>query len=192
MFFQDCLPCSNECRSCFGPTESQCTSCRNYKLFLDGGPGDNSTAFNCTDSCPPEAPHKIFPQDNSDPYCSEKPLQHALRAESPKTTVIIGAVIAIALSLMLLVGAIGWLYHQKTKAKHSATKMALALTGLEDNEPLRPTNVKPNLAKLRIVKEAELRKCHELLGYGAFGTVYKGVWYPEGENVKIPVAIKVG
>lgn len=26
---------------------------------------------------------------------------------------------------------------------------------------------------------------------GAFGRVYKGVWVPEGENVKIPVAIKV-
>merc|ERR1719430_2674576 len=51
-------------------------------------------------------------------------------------------------------------------------------------------NIKPNLAKLRIVKEAELRK-GGILGYGAFGTVYKGVWVPEGENVKIPVAIKV-
>ena len=46
------------------------------------------------------------------------------------------------------------------------------MTGFEDNEPLKPTNVKPNLAKLRIVKEAELRK-GGILGYGAFGTVYK-------------------
>jgi hypothetical protein len=46
------------------------------------------------------------------------------------------------------------------------------LTGMEDNEPLRPSNVKPNLAKLRIVKEAEMRK-GGILGYGAFGTVFK-------------------
>lgn len=46
------------------------------------------------------------------------------------------------------------------------------MSGFEDNEPLKPTNVKPNLAKLRIVKEAELRK-GGILGYGAFGTVYK-------------------
>ena len=66
----------------------------------------------------------------------------------------------------------------------------MVMTGYEDNEPLRLTNIKPNLAKLKIVKEAELRKGAPL-GHGAFGTVYKGVWVPEGENVKIPVAVKV-
>ena len=64
------------------------------------------------------------------------------------------------------------------------------MTGNDLNEPLRLTNIKPNLAKLKIVKEAELRK-GGILGGGAFGTVYKGVWVPEGENVKIPVAVKV-
>lgn len=40
------------------------------------------------------------------------------------------------------------------------------------------------------LQELELRK-GSILGSGAFGTVYRGVWIPEGENVKIPVAIKV-
>ena len=39
-------------------------------------------------------------------------------------------------------------------------------------------------------QEVELRK-GGILGSGAFGTVYKGVWLPRGENIKIPVAIKV-
>lgn len=69
-------------------------------------------------------------------------------------------------------------------------KLALAMTGLEDNEPLRPTNVKPNLKKFRAVKEEELRISHKL-GNGAFGEVFSGIWIPEGQNVKVPVAIKV-
>lgn len=58
------------------------------------------------------------------------------------------------------------------KAKEEQVKMTRVMTGMEDNEPLRPSNVKPNLAKLRIVKEAEMRK-GGVLGFGAFGTVYK-------------------
>lgn len=46
------------------------------------------------------------------------------------------------------------------------------------------------MASLRLIKESELRKGN-IVGSGAFGTVYKGVWVPTGENVKIPVAIKV-
>lgn len=79
---------------------------------------------------------------------------------------------------------------QKTKAKKDAVKMSKVLAGCEDSEPLRPSNVGPNLTKLRIIKEAEIRR-GGVLGMGAFGRVYKGVWVPEGENMKIPVAIKV-
>uniref|UniRef100_A0A8D3AFW2 receptor protein-tyrosine kinase n=1 Tax=Scophthalmus maximus TaxID=52904 RepID=A0A8D3AFW2_SCOMX len=57
-------------------------------------------------------------------------------------------------------------------------------------EPLTPSGEAPNQALLRILKETELRKLR-VLGSGAFGTVFKGLWVPEGENVKIPVAIKV-
>uniref|UniRef100_A0A9J8BCP6 Epidermal growth factor receptor n=1 Tax=Cyprinus carpio carpio TaxID=630221 RepID=A0A9J8BCP6_CYPCA len=57
-------------------------------------------------------------------------------------------------------------------------------------EPLTPSGEAPNQALLRILKETEFKKI-KVLGSGAFGTVYKGLWVPEGENVKIPVAIKV-
>uniref|UniRef100_A0A665VZV6 Receptor protein-tyrosine kinase n=1 Tax=Echeneis naucrates TaxID=173247 RepID=A0A665VZV6_ECHNA len=57
-------------------------------------------------------------------------------------------------------------------------------------EPLTPSGEAPNQALLRILKEPEFKKT-KVLGSGAFGTVYKGLWVPEGEDVKIPVAIKV-
>jgi L1 cell adhesion molecule len=85
---------------------------------------------------------------------------------------ILGGVLVCAVLVLIFVAVVFCQWHQRAKAKENAVKMTMALTGLEDNEPLRPTNVKPNLAKLRIVKEAEMRK-GGILGYGAFGTVFK-------------------
>ena len=106
----------------------------------------------------------------------------------------ISAIMGGTLGCLFLLGiffiVVCFFWWQRNKTKEAALKMTMTMMPYDDNEPLKPTNIKPNLAKLRIVKEAELRK-GGILGYGAFGTVYKGVWVPEGENVKIPVAIKV-
>ena len=85
---------------------------------------------------------------------------------------ILGGVLVCSVILIIFLGVLCCQWRQRAKDKENAVKMTLALTGLEDNEPLRPTNVKPNLAKLRIVKEAEMRK-GGILGFGAFGTVFK-------------------
>ena len=39
-------------------------------------------------------------------------------------------------------------------------------------QPLTPTDAKPDMSTLRLVKESELRKGN-IIGSGAFGTVYK-------------------
>ncbi|KAI5701408.1 hypothetical protein M8J75_009143 [Diaphorina citri] len=104
--------------------------------------------------------------------------------------VILGAVFMLFFLMMIFLVALGYRWRQNIKEQENAVKMTMVLTGLDDNEPLQPSTVKPNMEKLKIVKEAEMRK-GGVLGYGAFGTVYKGVLVPEGENVKIPVAIKV-
>lgn len=180
-----------ECRGCYGPDNNHCYNCRNYKIFTSGGPGDNTTSFNCTATCPPEIPHKVFPEDNGEPYCSTEATVLPLFPANDHAPAILAAIIFCALLLILFLLVVFYHWRQRAKAKENAIKMTMAaLQGGGLDEPLRPTNVKPNLAKLRIVKEAELRK-GGILGYGAFGTVYKGVWVPEGENVKIPVAIKV-
>ena len=47
----ECLPCNNECRVCYGPHASDCTSCYNYKLylvsFIFGISGDHMLIFDC-------------------------------------------------------------------------------------------------------------------------------------------------
>ena len=50
--------------------------------------------------------------------------------------------------------------------------------------------VAPNLTKITIIPEDSL-KLEEVLGSGAFGTVYKGCWKPEGEGFEYTVAVKV-
>lgn len=101
-------------------------------------------------------------------------------------------VIPVVVLIFILAIAAVFIYccYKRVKEKEASVKMSRVLSGCEDSEPLRPTNVRPNLTKLRIVKEAELRR-GGILGMGAFGRVFKGVWIPENENVKIPVAIKV-
>jgi L1 cell adhesion molecule len=86
-------------------------------------------------------------------------------------------IIGVTVCLVLFIGcAVFFIYQWQNKIlnKENAVKMTRVLAGMdrEDNEPLRPTNVKPNLAKLRIIKEAEMRQ-GGVMGYGAFGTVYK-------------------
>lgn len=186
---QLCIQCHSECRECVGPGPENCLACHNYKIPLEGNPGDNTTSFNCTSSCPPELPHKIFTQDN-EPFCSDQIGNSYPLETNPRIPIILFGVLILFVVLVIFLGIVAYQYCRKIKVKENAVKMTLALTGLEDNEPLRPTNVKPNLAKLIMVKESEMRK-GGILGYGAFGTVFKGVWIPEGENIKIPVAIKV-
>ncbi|CAO1345298.1 unnamed protein product [Diamesa hyperborea] len=191
-----CYQCDDECQKCHGAGPGNCYNCKNFKIFRDDIKPEqysNTTFFNCTSVCPPEYKYKVF-AENTDlktrPYCSASP------PESPRFStaagvpyVLIVAFVFLSLVLLFLI-LLTYVCRQKTKAKKDAVKMSKVLAGCEDSEPLRPTNVGPNLTKLRIIKEAEIRR-GGILGMGAFGRVYKGVWVPENENVKIPVAIKV-
>ena len=53
--------------------------------------------------------------------------------------------------------------------------MTMVMSGYEDNEPLRPTNIKPNLSQLRIVKEEDLS---DDLAYSTLSRVSKLPWDP--------------
>lgn len=186
-----CTPCHSECKGCSGPTSTDCIKCRNLRIYLTDS---KDAQYNCTDTCPAEIPHRIYLDEQlqnqiDEPYCSEHANGNPNMVTARIPTVLV-VILVIAFILLVILSIICYTCRQRAKANKEAVKMTMVLTGCEDNEPLRPTNVKPNLAKLRIVKEGELRR-GGMLGFGAFGKVYKGVWVPEGENVKIPVAIKV-
>jgi len=82
--------------------------------------------------------------------------------------------------------------HRFQQEKDKKFKLTMHLSGIEDVEPLTPSHMKPNLAPLRSIKETELRKGRQL-GSGFGGTVYQGLWTPEGQEQlgPRPVAIKV-
>lgn len=183
-----CYPCHSECRGCHGIGADMCDECRNLKIY-NGDPNDNSTTFNCTEKCPESHPHKIH--SNNGFHCAAEPTKYSMHGEHT-TTAQLWILLAVGTLCIAIFGSCVALYYtkKKIKAKQEAVKMTMVLAGCEDSEPLKPTTVGPNLTKLRMIKEAEIRR-GTILGMGAFGRVFKGVWVPEGENVKIPVAIKV-
>lgn len=190
-----CEQCDDECQRCYGPGINNCHDCKNFKIFYNNVRYEqyhNTTEFNCTSVCTSPNKYKVFPEPNdikSKPYCSaEAPASLALKHAGIQYTIFAG----IALIALLIVFCVMLWFCQKTKAKKDVVKMSKRLAGYEDSEPLRPTPVGPNLTKLRIILQDEIRRAG-VLGQGAFGRVYKGVWTYEdnGQKSKIPVAIKV-
>uniref|UniRef100_A0A3Q3GDE1 Receptor protein-tyrosine kinase n=1 Tax=Labrus bergylta TaxID=56723 RepID=A0A3Q3GDE1_9LABR len=193
-----CVPCHSECRplngsaSCHGPGADDCEECRN---FQDGD-------F-CVDHCPSgikEDQQTVWKYSNATGHCLSCNTNCTLSCTvmdergcpvdtrtGPGTT-IAAAVGGVVLFFILLALLVFYLRRQK-KLKRKET-MRRILQEHELVEPLTPSGASPNQAQMRILKETELKKLR-VLGAGAFGTVYKGVWAPDGENVKIPVAIKV-
>ncbi|XP_055959098.1 LOW QUALITY PROTEIN: epidermal growth factor receptor-like [Patella vulgata] len=196
---QKCEPCFDECRSgCRGSESTDCLACKNFKIYI----GEDDKRFNCTDECPQHLPYSVLDNNTnsetaSRTVCADNThpevialLSRNTEDEKKKMAIIVAPSVAGVLIVAVLIACIAWDCQKRAKAKEKTAKLTAKMTGWDEEVPLTPTTAKPDLAQLRLIKEYDLRR-GGIIGSGAFGTVYKGFWIPEGENVKIPVAIKV-
>ncbi|XP_053715073.1 melanoma receptor tyrosine-protein kinase-like isoform X2 [Synchiropus splendidus] len=192
----ECVPCHPEClkqkknRTCSGPGPDRCLQCARY---MDGPHcvarcphgvlgGSGALVWKFADStgrCQPC--HRNCTHGCSGPGlagCAGVP------AHSLLPLLVVGALLLLTVLVLLILVVL-----RRKRILRRRTQRRL-LQERELMQPLTPSGHAPNQALLRILKETELTKTRAL-GSGAFGTVHKGVWTPEGQDVRIPVAIKV-
>ncbi|KAJ8350673.1 hypothetical protein SKAU_G00258030 [Synaphobranchus kaupii] len=191
-----CLECDPQCEkaeddmfTCHGPGPDHCEKCLHFK----DGP-------NCVEKCPDglqgahsfifkyaEANKECHPcHSNCTQGCTGPRIQDCM-GMMDRTPLIAAGVIGGMFVAVIVVLSVAVSVRRKSIKKKRALRRFLET---ELVEPLTPSGTAPNQAQLRILKETELKRV-KVLGSGAFGIVYKGIWVPEGETVKIPVAVKI-
>jgi epidermal growth factor receptor len=163
---KECRDCSPECKTCDGAGPDHCRTCKEFEV-----PTKIETIKTCVLKCPDELPsYDVYRK------CTVRSLMYI--------EITYGAVIIFCIMLVLILIC----YREAQKARNERIQMSL-LAGLEDTVPLCQTGASPNMRSIRTIKEAEIRK-GGVLGTGEFGQVLKGLWMPENEKYKIPIAIK--
>ncbi|XP_062852662.1 receptor tyrosine-protein kinase erbB-3a [Trichomycterus rosablanca] len=194
----ECMPCHSECAvqenrpTCRGLGADQCEVCLN----LQDGP-------HCVSSCPDgvmgEQGLVIFKFYNGQRKCQPCHANCSRGCTGPglgdcldrKTSGLPVTAIALGVIAFALVGfsvfVMTVLYRRSLAIRRKRAMRRYLESG--DNSELLDPGEKGTKVHARILKASELRKMKPL-GTGVFGTVHKGVWIPEGDTIKIPVAIK--
>ncbi|KAG7257306.1 hypothetical protein CRUP_031808 [Coryphaenoides rupestris] len=196
-----CVACHPGCQpqdgrlSCTGPGADECVTCARLHdgpycvlscpsgvadaqkglifKFPNKGGACEPCHLNCTQGC-------LGPALKD---CLEMALLASTNSQTTGVALGVPACLIVALALVLL----GLLYHRGL-AIRSKRAMRRYLESGESFDPLGPGE-KGTRTCARILRPSELRKTKSL-GSGVFGTMHKGCWTPEGETIKIPVAIK--
>ncbi|XP_037643716.1 epidermal growth factor receptor [Sebastes umbrosus] len=193
-----CEKCHPECKhmngtaTCNAPGSENCTKCANFQDGLFCVP-------RCPQGVPAEDDTLVWKYADKMKVCKlchknctrgcMGPGLKGCQSKSHSGLSMIAAGVVGGLLAVLVAGLSVFVLLRRRHIKRKRTMRRL-LQERELVEPLTPSGEAPNQALLRILKEPEFKKI-KVLGSGAFGTVYKGLWVPEGEDVKIPVAIKV-
>uniref|UniRef100_A0A673IVT1 Receptor protein-tyrosine kinase n=1 Tax=Sinocyclocheilus rhinocerous TaxID=307959 RepID=A0A673IVT1_9TELE len=191
---RECMPCHQECavqdgkHTCTGPGADECVAC----AHLQDGPY-------CVSSCPEGVQGEngliIYKFSNSQHKCQPchanctlgclGPGQNDCVDSLPVTAIVLSVIFGVLLAFSVFVLSV--LYRRSVAIRRKRAMRRYLQSG-ESFEPLDPGE-KGMKVHARILRGSELRKIKPL-GSGVFGTVHKGVWIPEGDTVKIPVAIK--
>ncbi|XP_060925022.1 receptor tyrosine-protein kinase erbB-3a [Limanda limanda] len=195
----ECKPCHPECKvqegkeTCTGPGADQCVACAS----LQDGP-------HCVPSCPEglmAGEGVIFKYPNKQGSCEPCHINCTQGCFGPgigdcgessrymsgqaTTAIVLGVIALIFMSFSIFVLTV---LYQRGIAIRRKRAMRRYMESGESFEPLEPGE-KGAKVHARKLKPTELRKI-KLLGNGVFGSVHKGIWIPEGDTVKLPVAIK--
>uniref|UniRef100_A0A673LKL0 Receptor protein-tyrosine kinase n=1 Tax=Sinocyclocheilus rhinocerous TaxID=307959 RepID=A0A673LKL0_9TELE len=193
---KECMPCHQECavqdgkHTCKGPGANECAAC----AHLQDGPY-------CVSSCPegvqgengliiykfPNSQHKCQPCHANCTLGCLGPGQNDCVDSSrlPVTAIVLSVIFGVLVAFSVFVLSV--LYRRSVAIRRKRAMRRYLHSG-EVFEPLDPGE-KGAKVHARILRGSELRKIKPL-GSGVFGTVHKGIWIPEGDTVKIPVAIK--
>ncbi|KAM9410152.1 receptor tyrosine-protein kinase erbB-3-like [Pholidichthys leucotaenia] len=193
----ECMRCHPECKvqngkqTCMGPGADQCVACAN----LQDGP-------HCVPTCPEGVmggEGYIFKYSNKQGRCEPCHINCTQRCTGPRFEDCLGAsrVISGQTTTAIVLGVIALLFATFSifvlimlYRRGLAIRRKRAMRRyMETEASFEPQEEKGAKVQARILKPTELRKI-KLLGNGVFGSVHKGAWIPEGDTVKLPVAIK--
>ncbi|KAF7689754.1 receptor tyrosine-protein kinase erbB-4-like [Silurus meridionalis] len=188
-----CVVCDNQCEksgdktlTCHGPGADHCMKCAHVK----DGPS-------CVEKCPDglqDADSFIFKYAHSNNECRPCHAHCTRGCTGPRIKDCLGMMDRTPLiatgvfGMMIVIVALGFAVYFRSR---SIKKKRVLRRFMESEllEPLTSSGTTMHQAQLRLLKETELKSV-KILGSGTYGSVYKGIWIPEGESVKIPVAIK--
>ncbi|CAG5981670.1 unnamed protein product [Menidia menidia] len=193
----ECMPCHAECKvqegkqTCRGPGADQCVACKSLK----DGP-------HCVSSCPEGVmggEGVIFKYPNKQGHCEPCHINCTQGCSGPRigdcegmpspylsgqatTAIVLGVIAILFASFSIFVLTVLYRRGLAIRRKRAMRRYMESGENFETLEDKEKVNA-------RILKPTDIRKI-KLLGNGVFGSVHQGIWIPEGDTVKLPVAIK--